>query len=365
MQKSSRQHAEPPAELENQFILRLPTVPAQSLRHAIREGMSNIKDRMFISMEPDMRRGTVRFDNWYLPAKILDLPTVTESYKSIDGKNFYKTADVSQLMLCKEDDDGSDEESPNKKRSLRVEKKYLYPHGVTPPLKNVRKRRFRRTLRKKFVEVPEIEKEVKRLLRMDNEAVQVRYEEVQEENKKDDSHGAGPSIQAIKEELGEHDIFGEELSDSDEEADRSFNRLEDPDDSESKFSNQDSNMSNTMDTSAGPVQVKTEFDSSMFPHTDDSPAKLSTPSPSSIVIKRELADDFPLVDELPPLEERLEELQRRIADVRQQREAQQQEMAGIDMPALRERFRAMIDDLAAMEDDYRRQYEELRDGMII
>ena len=55
------------------------------------------------------------------------------------------------MMLCKEEDDPSDEESPNKKRRdpSKVEKKYLYPHGLTPPLKNVRKRRFRRTLKKK------------------------------------------------------------------------------------------------------------------------------------------------------------------------------------------------------------------------
>ena len=32
--------------------------------------------------------------------------------------------------------------------------------GAQPPLKNCRKRRFRKTLRKKYVEAPEIEKEV-------------------------------------------------------------------------------------------------------------------------------------------------------------------------------------------------------------
>lgn len=345
--------SEPPAELESQFVLRLPLAPAQSLRHAIREGMTTIKDRLFISMESDMRRGTVRFDNWYLPAKIVDLPTVTESYKTIDGKNFYKTADICQMMLCKEEDDASDEESPNKKRRdpSKVEKKYLYPHGLTPPLKNVRKRRFRRTLRKKFVEVPEIEKEVKRLLRMDNEAVQVRHEVVDEEKKLKDESGQ-PTVASIKEELGEHDIFGEELSDSDEEADRSFNRIDDPEDSamsNSKFSAGDSNMSNTMDTTMD-AQVKTEFDSSMFPHAE-SPVK-STPSPS-LSIKREYPDSA------ADVEEQLEQLQRRISDVQAQRETQQAEMASIDNQALRQRFRAMVDDLARMEADYRLQYEEL------
>lgn len=64
---------------------------------------------------------------------------------------------------------------PNKDPS-KVEKKYLYPHGVSAPLKNVRKRRFRKVLRKNYVEAPEIEKEVKHLLRVDNEAVDVKWE---------------------------------------------------------------------------------------------------------------------------------------------------------------------------------------------
>ena len=49
-------------------------------------------------------------------------------------------------------------------------------------MKNVRKRRFRKTLKKKYVEAPEIEKEVRRLLRVDNEAVGVRWELITEED---------------------------------------------------------------------------------------------------------------------------------------------------------------------------------------
>ena len=52
-----------------------------------------------------------------------------------------------------------------RKRKDALTKKYLYPHGITPPLKNVRKRRFRKTLKKKYIDFPEIEKEVKRLFR--------------------------------------------------------------------------------------------------------------------------------------------------------------------------------------------------------
>ncbi len=83
-------------------------------------------------------------------------------------------------MICKEDEDPipSDEDDKNKlkkKDPTKVEKKYLWPHGVTPPMKNVRRRRFRKTLRKKNVEAPEIEKEIKRLLRGDSDAVNVKW----------------------------------------------------------------------------------------------------------------------------------------------------------------------------------------------
>jgi len=70
------------------------------------------------------------------------------------------------MIICKENEDFllSDEDDKTKvfkkKEPNKVDKKYLWPHGITPPLKNVRKRRFRKTLRKKYVEAPEIEKEV-------------------------------------------------------------------------------------------------------------------------------------------------------------------------------------------------------------
>lgn len=93
------------------------------------------------------------------------------------------------MMICKEDADPipSDEEDknkPKKKDPTKVDKKYLWPHGVTPPMKNVRRRRFRKTLRKKYVEAPEIEKEIKRLLRGDSDAVKVTYEVINEQDEK-------------------------------------------------------------------------------------------------------------------------------------------------------------------------------------
>lgn len=81
-------------------------------------------------------------------------------------------------MICRTEPEQEEEESPNKNKKKdpnKVDKKFLFPHGITPPCKNVRKRRFRKTLKKKYVEMPEIEKELKRLLRLDNEAVSFKF----------------------------------------------------------------------------------------------------------------------------------------------------------------------------------------------
>lgn len=182
----------PPVELENQFIMRLPDFEAATaLRKAIESGASNLKERLFIQLEPDkmsnnqyLRKGRVQFDGWNFTSRLVDLPTIIESHKTIDGKTLYKTADISQLMICKEGDEFEKEEaaSPSKKKRdpNKVDKKFLCPHGIAPPLKNCRKRRFRKTLKKKYVEAPEIEKEVKRLLRTDNESITVNWEVITE-----------------------------------------------------------------------------------------------------------------------------------------------------------------------------------------
>lgn len=172
------------------FYLHIFQEPAKILRELIQSGANNLKDRLSIRIESDMRTGEVRLDHMLLHAKVVDFPTIIESLKTMDNKTFYKTADICQMLLCKEDDDQTtttDEELPSKAKKKdpnRVDKKYLYPHGLTPPMKNVRKRRFRKTLKKKYVEAPEIEKEVKRLLRVDNEAVNVKWEVINEDEDK-------------------------------------------------------------------------------------------------------------------------------------------------------------------------------------
>ncbi|CAG0887110.1 unnamed protein product [Cyprideis torosa] len=177
-------------ELESQFFLRMPREPGKKLEEILMEGDMTAKDRLKIELESDMRKGKVYLDDRAYRAKLWDLPTVVESLKTVDRKNFYKTADICQMLQVYEDESSEEEdvtELTKAQREKKEKKKYSYPHGITPPLKNIRRRRFRKTLKKKYADLPEIEKEVKRLLRMDLEAVDVKWELV--EDTEDDGFG--------------------------------------------------------------------------------------------------------------------------------------------------------------------------------
>jgi len=279
----------PPVELENQFILRLPEEPAGALREAIKSGASNLKERLFIQLEPDkgsntqyLRKGHVQFDKWNFTSRLLDLPTIIESHKTIDNKFFYKTADICQLLICKEGEGFSDDDEPSspvKKKKLdqyKVDKKFLYPHGVAAPLKNCRKRRFRKTLKKKYVEAPEIEKEVKRLLREDYEAVSVKWEVITEEelstNKGGEAGQSNPNVKpsAMGDFTNDPQDLGLDLSDSEDEG-RHGGDMDSDENSRMSANADDSRMSDSASASNKPGSSKaasvtgpTSFSKEMF-----------------------------------------------------------------------------------------------------
>ncbi|XP_068836489.1 transcription initiation factor TFIID subunit 7 isoform X2 [Capricornis sumatraensis] len=190
----SKSKDDAPHELESQFILRLPPEYASTVRRAVQSGHVNLKDRLSIELHPDGRHGIVRVDRVPLAAKLVDLPCVTESLKTIDKKTFYKTADVCQMLVSTVDGDlyppveepvAAADPKASKKKDKDKEKKFVWNHGITLPLKNVRKRRFRKTAKKKYIESPDVEKEVKRLLSTDAEAVSTRWEIIAEDETKE------------------------------------------------------------------------------------------------------------------------------------------------------------------------------------
>ncbi|XP_008058025.1 transcription initiation factor TFIID subunit 7-like [Carlito syrichta] len=215
----SKSQDELPHELESQFILRLPPEHACIVRSLVHSRSVTMKDKLKIDLSPDKRHATVEIEDVSLTAKLVDLPCVIGSLKTLDKKTFYKTANISQMLVCTADD-GDQHSSPEEpvtptdlteieKKEKEKQKKYIWKHGITPPLKNVRKKRFRKIKKKpadckqveeaSFTEPtdsPDVEREVKRLLCSDAEAVSARWEVIAEgETKEIECQGFIPGFE--------------------------------------------------------------------------------------------------------------------------------------------------------------------------
>ena len=70
---------------------------ATRLRELIDSGDEKIRERLFIDLNPETRRGRVKFDDTVFKGTLYDLPCITESYKTFDRKTLYKIADVAQV----------------------------------------------------------------------------------------------------------------------------------------------------------------------------------------------------------------------------------------------------------------------------
>ncbi|XP_006654280.1 transcription initiation factor TFIID subunit 7-like [Oryza brachyantha] len=122
--------------MEEQFILRVPPSVAERIERLMNESAaassSSSEDASLdLSFSEDGRNGTFMIGNESFSASLLDLPTVVESYKTYDDSVLIKTADIGQMIMVREGNDPAPE---------GVESK----HGLTPPMRDARRRRFRR-----------------------------------------------------------------------------------------------------------------------------------------------------------------------------------------------------------------------------
>nr|VDD60645.1 unnamed protein product [Brassica oleracea] len=118
--------------MEEQFILRVPPSVSERIDRLLSEDASTSDEiPLDLCFSEDGRSGTFMIGNEEFPASLLDLPAVVESFKTYDDSALVKTADIGQMIMVREPGDPA----PN-----TVE----YRHGLTPPMKDARKRRFRR-----------------------------------------------------------------------------------------------------------------------------------------------------------------------------------------------------------------------------
>jgi len=185
------------SEWENHWLLRVPESYADRIRAFCETRVPS--EQLKIKFDPDQRSGTLDVGKNRLHFTIYDLPCIIEVLKTIDKVNLFKVNNLSQMLLCTEEPQPklaiqSPPQQPTTSTATKSfeeteveaaeaqllkqkrEKLYQYPHGILPPLKNVRRRRFRKIKKKKYMDAPEVEKEVKRLLRADLAATKTWYE---------------------------------------------------------------------------------------------------------------------------------------------------------------------------------------------
>lgn len=118
--------------MEEQFILRVPPSIAETIDRVLSENpISSDDNSIDLSFSEDRRTGTFLIGDDRFPVSLLDLPCIIESYKSYDDSVLIKTADIGQMVMVREKNE-PEPEGPE------------YRHGLTPPMRDARRRRFRR-----------------------------------------------------------------------------------------------------------------------------------------------------------------------------------------------------------------------------
>ncbi|SCV69140.1 BQ2448_2160 [Microbotryum intermedium] len=174
---------EVPLAVEEQFLLRLPKDLAPQLREMVEARTVNPKDVWF--KFKDSRRAVFHLKGKSYSSKLVDLPTLLESQRLTgSGGGTVKIADVCQMLLVEEGE--IQDEAEVTKDAFNIED-FSYPHGITPPLKHVRKRRFRKRINKRTIEI--VESAVEKLLEKDQAAEQVQYELLDHDIVSEDEYG--------------------------------------------------------------------------------------------------------------------------------------------------------------------------------
>jgi len=182
-------------EAESHFVLRAPTNVAEKLKQLIRD--RQLDEKFTWQMNEDGRTGKAMLDGVEFTTKLVDLPCIIESHKTFDSKQFYKIADISQMLILEQVPEKKPEEDENEPMDVvggasditpiqvRISNTqdpriFRWKHGLTPPMKNVRRRRFRKKA-KRIIE--DVEIEVNRLLQADELAEIVKTKiEVEDAN---------------------------------------------------------------------------------------------------------------------------------------------------------------------------------------
>lgn len=169
---SEDEDAEEDPAIEHLLLLRVPPGDdCQYLARMIEEKKIGVKpsdggaDITFQWLDKEGRRSLWNIRGNKYAGALFDLPTITEVFKTWNKKDIMKVTDISQILVIL----GSvDNEQQAKDYPLPPEvdrERWEYPHGLTPPMRYVRKRRFRKRIN--YRDIDTIEAQVQKLLEDD------------------------------------------------------------------------------------------------------------------------------------------------------------------------------------------------------
>ncbi|KAL3687320.1 hypothetical protein R1sor_013629 [Riccia sorocarpa] len=207
--------------MEEHFILRVPQSVAERLNRVLNEDpVSPLDNSIDLSFLEDGRTGKFVIGKDSFPVALLDLPAVVESYKTYDDNVLIKTADIGQIIMVGEPDEQLPEGSE-------------YKHGLTPPMRDARRRRFRREPDLNPDIVHQVENDLQNILAGGTAPAQiVEQEEDADDDAEEDTQpaaDAGPVAESAP--LGAVSPIAEEPMGDDEDDDED-DAMEDDEDNE-------------------------------------------------------------------------------------------------------------------------------------
>ncbi|KAJ9489679.1 hypothetical protein VN97_g3573 [Penicillium thymicola] len=159
--------------IEEQFILRmLPGEDCDIVRKSITDRTFKTGEVGLKPLTREGRRSILNVRGHQYAAAVVDLPCIIEGMKSWDRRGWYKSADICQMLLVL-GRVNSDQEAMEYPLPPGVdspdEKTLQYAHGVAPPLRWVRRRRFRDRVSTRTIE--QVEKAVEELMAQDETSI--------------------------------------------------------------------------------------------------------------------------------------------------------------------------------------------------
>ena len=310
--------------IEEEFILRmLPGEDCEYLRKAIEDkrwgprnqGGADIRLKF---LHTNGRRAVIIIRGHIYAATLVDLPCVIEGMKSWDRRGWWKTADICQMLLVlgqvNTENEALEYALPGKELDKAT---WQYAHGLTPPMRWVRKRRFRKRVSNRTIEA--VEEEVERLLRLDEECIgESKYEALDLDRLSRGQSGRGESGDEVLpggSEYGEQDAVEEAYDAGD--YDNPAEEVEDDGlaaDLELAMMASDADNAASISASSHAANNDT-FNIDMMQHTDSEAG-----TPAAGTLSKDDSGDDESDDEVDAEEEIDEDVLEQQADLQRQRE---------------------------------------------